>query len=76
MILQGGEMRLADRIDAASLGALNLIAVRNLRRAKNRDVTRLQFVRRMRRNAAWNNVIARANLQHLKCLLRLKAIRD
>ena len=76
MVIQGGEVRLADRVDAIPPGVLNLIAVRSLQRAKNCDITWLHFLRRMRRTPAYNNVITSAKLQHLEYLLRLKAIRD
>ena len=67
-------MLLADCSHAASLESFHLVAIGGLQRTEHRDVTRLELVRGVRREAAQDDVIRETELKDLKCFMRSKAI--
>jgi hypothetical protein len=69
-------MLLADRIHTSSTESVDFVAIGCLQRGKYGDVTRLQFVRSVRRKATQDDVVSEAELEHFQRLMTSKAITD
>lgn len=69
-------MLLANRIYASSAQSVDLIAIGRLQGSEHRDITRLQFVRRMRGQATQDDVVSKAKLKHFHRFVTSETITD
>jgi hypothetical protein len=69
-------MLLADHVNTSSTKLVYFISIGCLQRRKHCDVTRLQFVRSMRRKATQDNVVSESELEDFQRLVTSEAITD
>jgi hypothetical protein len=75
-LIKRSEMLLANCIDTSSVQSFYLVTIGCLKRGKGSDVTGLELVGGVRGKTTKNNVVLKAKLQDLQCLVCPEAITD